>query len=171
MSRRWLRPSSPSASSDPSPDSRAAAALRASLVADLSRRLFGKRLLLAIPVVAAAALSEQIEDAQAAPPPTPLPWTLTGNNVTSDGSNFLGTQNNAPLGRSAARPHETLHSVQRNNGEDIRAPLTRALMCSCVMHCVRNQSRQAVEICSQPADDCCVFWRHSLIPYKPCRTL
>jgi hypothetical protein len=100
MSRscRWLRSSTPSAPSDLSPDSRAAAALRANLVADLSRRLFGKRLLLAIPVVAAAALSEQTEDAQAAPPPTPLPWTLTGNNnVTSDGSNFLGTQNNAPL--------------------------------------------------------------------------
>jgi hypothetical protein len=98
MSRRWLRPSTPSASSDLSPDSPAAAALRASMVADLSRRLFSKRLLLAIPVVAAAALSEQSEDAQAAPPPTPLPWTLTGNdNVTSDGSNFLGTQNNAPL--------------------------------------------------------------------------
>jgi hypothetical protein len=98
MPRRWLRPSTPSASSEVSPDSTAAAALRAAMVVYLSRRLFGKQLLLAIPVAAVAVLTEQTEDARAAPPPVPTPWVLTGNNnIATDGSNFLGTLNNAPL--------------------------------------------------------------------------
>jgi hypothetical protein len=34
----------------------------------------------------------------AAPPPVPTPWALTGNdNIATDGTNFLGTRNNAPL--------------------------------------------------------------------------
>jgi hypothetical protein len=58
MPRRWLCPSSPSASPDPS-------ALTTALVGDLSRRLFGKRLLVAIPLAAAAVLAEAPEPVQA----------------------------------------------------------------------------------------------------------
>jgi hypothetical protein len=96
MPRRQLRSSTTSASSDLSSATPTAATLRTALAGDLSRRLFGKRLLLAIPVTAAAVLAEHAEDAHAAP--TPTPWALIGNdNIATDGTNFLGTQNNAPL--------------------------------------------------------------------------
>jgi hypothetical protein len=92
MSRRWFRSSSPSAVSDPSPDS-PAPALTTTLVGDLSRRLFGKRLLVAIPVAAAALLSEAPAVVEAG---TDGDWTLTGNAIP-DSTKFIGTTTAQPL--------------------------------------------------------------------------
>jgi len=90
MSRRWFRPST---SSKPSAESNTDKALTTALAGDLSRRLFSKRLLVAVPVAAAALLAEAPEAAEAAPV---ADWTLTGNAI-SDTTKFLGTTNNQPL--------------------------------------------------------------------------
>ena len=90
MSRRWFRPST---SSKPSAESNTDKALTTALAGDLSRRLFSKRLLVAVPVAAAALLAEAPEAAEAAPV---ADWTLTGNAIP-DTTKFLGTTNNQPL--------------------------------------------------------------------------
>jgi hypothetical protein len=92
MSRRWFRLSSPTAVSDLSPDA-SATALTTRLAGDLSRRLFGKRLLVAIPVAAAALLTEAPEGAEAG---TDGDWTLSGNAIP-DSTKFLGTTTAQPL--------------------------------------------------------------------------
>ena len=93
MSRRWFRPSKPSVSPNPSAESITDNALSTALAGDLSRRLFSKRLLVAVPVAAAALLTDAPEVTEAAPV---ADWTLTGNAVP-DTTKFLGTTNNQPL--------------------------------------------------------------------------
>src|SRR5215212_7808447 len=90
MSRRWFRPST---LSKPSAESNTDKALTTALAGDLSRRLFSKRLLVAVPVAAAALLTDAPEAAEAAPA---ADWTLTGNAIP-DTTKFLGTTNNQPL--------------------------------------------------------------------------
>jgi hypothetical protein len=90
MSRRWFRPST---SPKPSAESNTDKALTTALAGDLSRRLFSKRLLVAVPVVATALLTEAPEAAEAAPVAN---WTLAGN-ALPDTTKFLGTTNNQPL--------------------------------------------------------------------------
>src|SRR5215468_6520392 len=87
MSRRWFRLST---SSKPSAESNTDKALTTALAGDLSRRLFSKRLLVAVPVAAAALLTDAPEAAEAAPV---ADWTLTGNAIP-DTTKFLGTTNN-----------------------------------------------------------------------------
>lgn len=74
-------------------DSSAGATLTSALVGDLSRRLFGKRLLVAIPVAAAALLAGPPQVAEAG---TDGDWTLSGNSLLDD-TQFLGTTNSLPL--------------------------------------------------------------------------
>jgi hypothetical protein len=92
MPRRWLRSSTRStlpdlwAASVPAP-------LTSALVGDLSRRLFGKRLLVAIPVAAAALLADSPQVAEAG---TDGDWTLSGNSLPNS-TKFLGSTNAQPL--------------------------------------------------------------------------
>jgi hypothetical protein len=69
-------------------------ALTTALAGDLSRRLFSRRLLVAVPVAAATLLADTPEAAQAAPAPTD--WALAGNAIP-DTTKFVGTSNNQPL--------------------------------------------------------------------------
>jgi hypothetical protein len=103
MSRRWFYPSTPSASPDPSTETSAENALATSLMGDLSRRLFGKRLLIAIPV-AAALLADTPKVAQAG---TDGDWALSGNAIP-DTTKFLGTTSAQPL------------LIKTNNAERLR---------------------------------------------------
>jgi hypothetical protein len=90
MSRRWFRPSTPS---NPSAESITDNVLTTALAGDLSRRLFSKRMLVAVPVAAAALLADAPGVAEAAPV---ADWTLTGNAIP-DATKFVGTTNNQPL--------------------------------------------------------------------------
>jgi hypothetical protein len=67
--------------------------LKSAMLGDLSRRLFGKRLLVAIPVAAAALLTDSPEVAEAG---VDGDWTLTGNSLP-DATKFLGSTNARPL--------------------------------------------------------------------------
>ena len=61
-----------------------------------AERRFPRRFLIAVPATAAAATVAGTASADAAPPRTA--WALGGNaNVSTDGSNWLGTRNAAPL--------------------------------------------------------------------------
>jgi hypothetical protein len=61
----------------------------------ISRRRVGKGILLSASALAAAAVVSDGEVAHAAPGTDP--WRLGGNTISTDGSNFLGTKNAAPL--------------------------------------------------------------------------
>jgi hypothetical protein len=92
MSRKWFRSVTRSTSSGQSSEAVAEPAI-ATLANDLSRRLFGKRLLVAVPMAAAALLAERPEAAEAA---AETNWTLSGNAI-SDNTKFLGTTTAQPL--------------------------------------------------------------------------
>jgi hypothetical protein len=93
MSRRWFRRSTTPAPPDSSVASVAASPLTTTLAGDLSRRLFGKGLLVALPVAAAALLADTRELAEAAPDGN---WALSGNAI-ADSTKFLGTTTAQPL--------------------------------------------------------------------------
>ena len=104
MSRRWIRRSSPSVSSNLSDETLTDNALTTTLVGDLSRRLFGKGLLVAVPVAAAALLAEAPAAAAAS---NVGDWALNGNAIP-DTSKFLGTTTAQPL------------IIKTNNSEQVR---------------------------------------------------
>jgi hypothetical protein len=81
----WLRSRKLSATAQPTVD----AELNTALAGDLTRRLFGKRLLVTLPIAGAALLAGSPEAAQAG---TDGDWALTGN-LVPDASKFLGTTN------------------------------------------------------------------------------
>ena len=93
------------------------AVLTSTLVADLSRRLFGSRLLVAIPAATALLLAETPQAAQAG---TDGDWTLGGNRIVGDGTQFLGVINEAPLifkttPTGAATPVERMRITPEGN--------------------------------------------------------
>jgi hypothetical protein len=121
MSRRWFHPSTLSASPDPSAETSAENALSTSLMGDLSRRLFGKRLLVAIPVAAAALLADTPKVAEAG---TDGDWALTGNNIL-DTTKFLGTTSAQPLLIKTNNAERVRVLANGNVGVGISAPNAR----------------------------------------------
>lgn len=93
MSRNWFRSSSAPAAADAPAETIAEQPLTTALAGDLSRRLFGKRLLVAVPVAAAALLADKTESVEAAGESN---WTLTGNAI-ADTTKFFGTTTAQPL--------------------------------------------------------------------------
>ena len=80
--------------------------------ADTDRR-FPRRFLLAVPGVAAVAGATQAVAAPAGAAPATANWKLGGNpNVNTDGTNYLGTKNVAPLVFKTT-PHERLGPTER----------------------------------------------------------
>jgi hypothetical protein len=93
MSRRPFRASPMFASPGSSAQPVVQSGLTTALASDLSRRLFGKRLLMALPIAAAGLLANKPEVAEAG---TDGDWALTGNAIP-DTTKFLGTTTAQPL--------------------------------------------------------------------------
>src|SRR5262245_994595 len=70
--------------------------VRLAAVGELSRRRFGRQVLVGLPLLGAALAAAGTETAEAASADSS--WKMGGNdNVNTDGTNFIGSKNNASL--------------------------------------------------------------------------